>query len=63
MVILVSIVMKINALKIDDFPRTHQRAETAGQTPTLNVGEAGKSIVTAKIYSWTEVEAAGAVIW
>lgn len=51
MVIPVFVVMKINALKIDDFPWTHQRTETAGQTPTLNAGEGGKSRVTAKIYS------------
>ena len=51
MVIPVFIVMKTNALKIDDFPWTHQRTETAGQTPTLDVGEAGKYRVTAEIYS------------
>ena len=54
--------MKLNTLKMDDFPWTHQRIEAAGQTPTLNFGKMGKSRVTTEIYS-PGVEVAGAIIW
>lgn len=51
---------KLHALKMDDFPWTHQRTEVTGPTPTLDFGEMGKSRVTAEI-CLPGAEAAGAI--